>query len=114
MIEEKILKHLRDALTVPVYMEKPEKEPDEYVILENTGGSESNHIRIATIAVRSIAKKMYRAAELGEEAKHAMETLIEDPYVSACRVNTAPMNYTNTTTQQYRYQGVYIVTYMEE
>lgn len=114
MIEEKILKHLRDVLTVPVYMEKPESEPDEYVIFENTGGSESNHIRIATIAVRSIAKKMYRAAKLGEDAKNAMETLIEDPYISACRVNTTPMNNTNTTTKQYRYQGVYIVTYMEE
>ena len=76
MIEKVVLDYLRDILEVWVDVEVPEKEPDEYVIIEKIGSSEENFVFSATFALKSHARSLYAAAELNEKVKAAMDSII--------------------------------------
>lgn len=118
MIEKIILDYLTDELSVPVFMETPagtpeDPIPDEYVLIEKTGSSMSNLISSATFAFQSISNvSLYRAAQINEDVKGAMFTVITVPEVSRARLNS-DYNFTDTRTKQYRYQAVYDITYKE-
>lgn len=114
MIETIVRDHLTELLSFPVYLERPKVRPDKYAVIENTGGSESNFILSATIVIHTYGASMYEAAEMAWEVKHAMDKIIESNRISACRVETAPMNWTDTTTKTYRYRAVYQLIYMED
>lgn len=51
MIEKILLDYLSGALSVPVYLERPESPPTCYILLERVGGGRSNYIRSAAMAV---------------------------------------------------------------
>lgn len=106
MIEITILNYLNGCLSVPVYMEVPERPPARYVVLEKTGSSKRNFIYEATFAIQSIADSLYEAAELNEEVKVVMEDLPELDQVSRSTLNS-DYNFTDTTTKKYRYQAVF-------
>lgn len=106
MIEKTILEYLTDALSMPVYMEVPEKPPDTFVLVEKTGSSRANRVNRATLTVQSWAKTMAAAAELNDEVKAVMDSLPELDNVSACRLNS-DYNFTDLTTKHYRYQAVF-------
>lgn len=112
MVESTILSHLNSVLSVPAYMEEPEKIPKgkKYVILEKTGSSKRNNVSHATFAVQSYGPSMVDAAELNEDVKAAMESLIELPEIGASKLNS-DYNFTDTTTKRYRYQAVFEVTH---
>jgi hypothetical protein len=75
MIEKIIINHLEAAQELPVYAEVPVTPPEEYILIEKTGGAEANHIRQATVAVQSISRaSMLRACWLAE--KHREEMLV--------------------------------------
>ena len=120
MIEKTIIRYLMTALeTEHVYAERPmapplEALPEEYYLIEKTGGGEENHILNAMIAVQSIsARSMLRAAEMSEAAERAMKAMpAEVDDVSRCRLNAA-YNFTDTETKEYRYQAVFDLIYME-
>lgn len=114
MIETIVRNHLTSLLPFPVYLERPETRPDRYAVIENTGGNESNFILSATIVVHTYGATMRDAAEMAWEVKHAMDKITGLNDVSACRVETAPMNWTDTTTKTYRYRAVYQLIYMED
>lgn len=109
MIEKVVLDYLETELkTVDVFMEVPAKdEPAEYVLLEKTGGSETNHIRSAMIAVQAIAESLYEAAQLIETVKTVMDDIVELPEIGSCTINGGPYNFTDTSTKRYRYQIIY-------
>lgn len=110
MIEKSVCDYLNEVMGLPAYWEKPEEMPEEFLIVEKTGGSKTEHISTATIAVQSYAGSMYRAAELNEAVKHAMEHLIELDGVTRVELNS-DYNFTDTTTKQYRYQAVFDITH---
>lgn len=113
MIENTVRKYLLEKLSpVPVYLEKPESKPAEYILIEKTGSGKENHIKSATLAIQSIAGKLIEAAELNEQMKNAMEQIIILPNVSRAKLDT-DYNFTNTVTKEYRYQAVYDLTYYE-
>lgn len=112
MIEATVLNYLKEALTVPVRMEVPENPPRRYVVLEKTGSSRMNRLNTATIAAQSYAESLVEAAKLNEEVKAAIDNMIELDAISACRLNS-DYNFTDTQTKNYRYQCVYIITYLE-
>ncbi len=114
MIEITVRDHLKSLLPFPVYLERPKVRPDKYAVIENTGGTESNFILLATIVIHTYGASMYEAAEMAWGVKHAMDKITEKDNVSACRVQTAPMNWTDTTTKNYRYRAVYQLIYMED
>lgn len=110
MIEKTILDYLSKTLNVPAYMETPLKAPDSYVLIEKTGSSETNHIKEATFAIQSIAPSLYKAAELNELVKTAMDGSITLAEIARAKCNS-DYNFTDTSTKTYRYQAVYDVTH---
>lgn len=109
MIEEIVLRHLNSTLDVPVSLERVSTNPP-FVILEKTSTSRNNHITTSTFAIQSYGKSMYKAAELNEAVKAAMDALIEIDEVSASLLNS-DYNYTDTTKKEYRYQCVYDIVH---
>lgn len=106
MIEEIILKYLKERLSVPVCMKKPEEEPEKYVLIEKIGGSKSEHILSASIALQSYADSLYSAVDLDDELRGVMDDIVElDIIVSAKLVRN--YNHTDTTKKKHRYQSVY-------
>lgn len=112
MIESTILSFLNNAeLDAPIYMEVPARKPTEFYVMENTGQRMTDHVRTTTLAVQSYAQSMERAAELAYEIDAVMLTrLPELDDVAGVRVNSVH-NFTDQSTKQYRYQGVYVVTH---
>ena len=110
MIEKTILDYLNAKLSVPVYMERPEKDTGEFVVIEKTSSGKYNQIRQATIACQSFGNTLYRAAEINEAVKEAMDDLITLPEVSKSALNS-DYNFTDTSKKRYRYQAVYDITH---
>ena len=111
MIEKIILDYLNENLeNVIAYMERPADPEVSYILVEKTGGGESNPIYNATIAIQSIAESMYKAASLNEEIKDLMSGAISLDGVAKVELNS-DYNFTDTSTKQYRYQAVFDITH---
>lgn len=110
MIEELVCNFLNEEMGLPAFWEKPEDQPEEFLIVEKTGGKKTDHIKDATIAIQSYAGSMYRAAEINDAVIHAMDHLVEYDGVSRVQLNS-DYNFTDTTTKQYRYQAVFDITH---
>lgn len=107
MIEEILYEYLGDSLSAPVYLEIPKDYPSRFYVIEKTGGAQVNHIKSATVAIKSYGESMYDAANMNEELKDAMlNGLIELAQIASVRLNS-DYNFTDTTTKQYRYQAVF-------
>ena len=109
MIETIILNYLKLKMNLEVQMED-EKKHGEYILIEETGSGEENHIKKAVIAIQSFADSLYRAAEINEEVKKAMKEIVELEDISKCDLNT-DYNYTDVTRKKYRYQAVFDITH---
>lgn len=113
MIEKTLLDYLENRLSVPVYMETPEKPPLTYVVLQKTGSRRENRVDSATFAVQSIAPTLYGAAQLNDTVKAELDAM-EDRIAGIFRVEfNGDYNFTNTATKERRYQTVYNITYKE-
>lgn len=111
MIEVTILNYLNENLeNITAYMERPANPPKSYVLIEKTGGGEENHIRHSTIAVKSIAESLFKAALLNEEVKDLMSSAISLDDIAKVELNS-DYNFTDTSTKQYRYQAVFDITH---
>lgn len=110
MIEKIILDYLDQELSDPVYMERPESPPSQYILIEKTGSSKTNHIKSATIALQSYADSLYSAALLNEEVKKLMENSVVLDEICNVSLN-GDYNFTDATTKEYRYQAVFDVTH---
>lgn len=114
MIEIIVKNFLESKLSVPVLTEKPKGSASQFVVIERTGGAQSNKIPSAILIIQSYELSMQKAAELNEEVKHwmldGMEGLITVPEVSDVGLNS-DYDFTDTTTKQYRYQAVFEITY---
>lgn len=113
MIELIVKEYLDSVLDVPVYMEKPEQAPKEYVLVEQTSEWETNHISYATIAIQSYASSRYEAASLNEGVKTAMRNIISLSEVTKSKLN-ASYPFTDITKKQYRYQAVFDLVFYYE
>lgn len=110
MIEKVVQDFLTEALTVPVFMEEPEKPPESYIIIEKTSGGTIGQIKAATLAIQSYGTSMEQAARLNEELKERMEDIEDQNPISRARLNS-DYNFTDTSTKRYRYQAVYDFIY---
>ena len=114
MLAEKIiLDFLKDELhtaQIPVYMERPANCPDEFVLIEKTGGGATDHIERGTFAIQSISTSLYKSACLNDTVKNKMLHLTEKTPIMRCHLNS-DYNFTNTNTKEYRYQAVYEINY---
>ncbi len=113
MIEKTIKDYLAHVLDSPVFLETPEEPPKRYIIVEKIGSGKEDFITTATVAVKSIAESLYKAAELNEKVKEAMEGIISRDDVCRCQLNSDyPFN--NIEMKVYRYQAVFHLTYYQE
>lgn len=106
MIEKIVLDYLNEVLSVPAYLEKPEKETEKYVLIEKTGSAKKDFVESATIALQSYANSLWEAANLNKEVKTAMDNIIRLDSISSSKLNT-DYNYTDTSKKKYRYQAIY-------
>ena len=113
MIEKTVYDYLNSILDTPVYTEIPANPPDSFVVIEKTGSSRENRIDTATMALQSYAVSLFRAAELNEEVKAAIEGMIELDSISAVYLNS-DYNFTDQSTKHYRYQALYVITYLRK
>ena len=114
MIETTINRFLESKLSVPVLLEKPENQAPQYVIIEHTGGTQKNTIPSTVFTIQSYELSLQKAAELNEEVKRwmldGMDGLVTLNEIVSVELNS-DYNYTDTTTKEYRYQGVYNITH---
>lgn len=75
-----------------------------------TGGGRRNLIENAIIVIQSYAGSKFRAAQINQEVKTAMNGITALDNVSACNLNS-DYDYTDTETKSYRYQAVYDITF---
>lgn len=114
MIEKIIFDYLSAQLApIPVYMEKPSPIPDACVVIEKTGGSRTNRIDSATVAVQSYDQTLYKTATLNESVKEAMDQLIELDVIGSSRYST-DYAFNDLSNKRYRYQCIYNITYKED
>lgn len=110
MIEMIAQKYLTDHLTVPVVLSHEAGLPESYIILEKTSSAKVNQVNSATIAFQSYAPSLYKAAELNEQLKEAVESMIELDLIFGVHLNS-DYNFTDTETKQFRYQAVFDINY---
>ena len=109
MIEVTIKDYLDLNLSVPVYLNKP-SPGGEYVVFEKTGSGKGDHLPSATIAFQSYAGSLYRAMQINEEVKEAVESMVNLDEVRGVSLN-GDYNYTDITTKEFRYQAVYEIRF---
>lgn len=109
MIVTDLLQYLNEHLTVEAYAEAPEDITD-YVLIEQTASSRSNHIITTTIAVQSYGSSLLDAMTLNSEVEAAMNEFLTLDNVTRVELET-DYNFTNTTTKQHRWQAVYNITH---
>ena len=113
MIETIVIGYLNNRLSVPAYAERQENPETEYILVEKTGGGRRNLIENAMITIQSYAGSKFRAAQINQEVKAAMDQITALDNVSACKLNS-DYDYTDTETKSYRYQAVYDITFFDE
>ena len=109
MIAVTLLDYLNTALDVPVYMEAPE-QTSNYVLIDQTASSRTNHIITTTFALQSYGDSLYDAMLLNGEVEDAMVGFAELDEITRVELET-DYNFTDTTTKQYRWQAVYSITH---
>ena len=97
VIELILKQYLDSVLDVPVLLEHKTGVTVPYVLLDKTGGSESNHLK--------------NAAKLNEDVIRAMDGLTTVENVGGAHLNGS-YNFTDTETKNYRYQAVYDINYL--
>lgn len=97
-------------MDVPVFAQRQNEEPDEFVVIEKTGSNEVDCIESATIAIQSYSDSLIHAITLNAKVKEAMRNITELANVSDCSLNS-DYNYTDQTEKKYRYQAIFDITY---
>lgn len=111
MIEKIILDYLKETMDEDILLERVPGKELPFVLFEKTGSSVHNHTTTALFAFQSCADSMYRAAELNERLKEALNDMPSHTDISKAKLNS-DYNYTNTNTNEYRYQAIYEITYI--
>lgn len=110
IIERVIRNYLESKLACHVTFEVQKRPPEKYYILEKTGSKVSNHIYRSSFALQSYAGKMVDAMTMSAQAVEAMLAAIELDEI--CRVDlNSEYNFTDPTTDKYRYQAVFDVVH---
>lgn len=109
MIAKTLLDYLDQTLDVPVVMETPAQTSD-YVLIDQTGSSRTNHIITTTFALQSYGESLYEAMLLNQMVEAAMDGFAELDEITRVELET-DYNFTNTATKQYRWQAVYQITH---
>lgn len=110
MIEILIRDFLEQMLSVPVFMEFPEKPPDRFIVLKKGDTTRENWLETTAFIPESYENTMMDAAKLNKLVKAAMDSLTDLPEISAAKLATDYPAF-DEKNKRYRYQAVYNVTH---
>lgn len=112
MIEITLAQYLKKKMNpIPVYLEYPDKNLTEFVVLEKTGSGELNYIKEAQFAIQSISTSKLDAAKLNYAIIDAMKDMTDEVDCICEAVKNSDYDFTDSTTKQYRYQAIYDIKY---
>ena len=83
-VEAATVAHL-NAYGFACFADVPATPPAAYCTVDRTGGTHSEHVDYATIAIDCVAPTRFAASELANAVDDAMESLVEAPRI--CRVD---------------------------
>lgn len=110
IIEEVVRDYLDEQLTVPVLLQRTQKMTVPYVMIQKTGGGQTNRINSATIAVQSIGGSIHVVSDLNEQVKAAMGDIVTLSEISNVSLNS-DYNFTDEERDEFRYQAVFELTH---
>lgn len=112
MLEEQLIGYLEEKTGLHTSNEKTAgRIPQEYILVQRTGGSEVNMVDGAVYAIQSISSiSKLRAAEINELVKSAMRRFNEAANISSCKLNS-DYDFTDARSKEYRYQAIYEIVY---
>lgn len=107
MIEVYLYEYLTKNLSVPAYLQIPEDQAQKYVVIDKIGGSEIQRtLQESRFAFQSYADSMYESAELNEELKACVKSMLKDNKIAGIDL-VSDYNWTDVSTRKYRYQAVF-------
>lgn len=112
MIEKILIDYISENMNIPVFMEEQIDVSCPYIVLEKTGGSESNRLQTGTFAIQCYGNTKYESASLNAKLKTKMIEITSVDNIFKCQLNS-DYDYTDTQKKKYRYQAVYNITYMD-
>lgn len=111
MIETTIREYLASKTSVPVKLERTPNMAESCIVVEKTGGSYTEEIFTATVAIQSYGATFAEAGELNQSVVGWMLAIRdEEQNIFDVSLNS-DYNFTDTATKRYRYQAVFVVTY---
>lgn len=108
-VTEEFIKWL-SGLEYDAYTYPPADAPDEFVVIERTGGNVENMVDYPTIAIQTWAKNQPRAEELANAIRNELLTSSKPYGVHHVTVNSGPYPFWDESTRLPRYQTVYDCT----
>lgn len=111
VIETLIIDYLQEHTEVPAYATLPADVAIPCLVIEKTAGGYSETLLDATVAVQSYGTTLEEAALLNDTVKW----LLLDGFASLNQILKITLNsdynFTDTSTDRYRYQAVYDIKY---
>ncbi|MBQ6328234.1 MAG: hypothetical protein IJI35_04395 [Kiritimatiellae bacterium] len=80
-VEAAIVAHLNTE-GFSCFADVPEEPPPSYVTVDRTGGTHSEYVDSATVAIDCVAPSRYAASQLAIEVDDAMPALVSQPRIS--------------------------------
>lgn len=112
MIEKIVIDYLSERQDVPVYGEVPENKPQRFIVVDKIDSGRRNHIKTASIRVRSYEESMFKAAVLDDAVKDIL--LGDDESIGIIEIDdvtkaedAGSSNDMDTQTKSYRYTSIY-------
>lgn len=87
-VEAAIVEHLQSE-GFACFADVPKVPPESFVTVDRTGGTHTDYVDEATVALDCVAPTRYQASELAIAVDDAMPRLVEQPRV--CRVDKQSM-----------------------
>lgn len=106
MIEKILYKYLTEKLEIPVFLEYPKDEPEEYIVFVKTSSTQRNLIYTSSFDIYTHSLSMYKTITLTERLKEVMKEIIEVPEIMHAEF-ISDYEASDTTTKTYRYKAIY-------
>jgi len=113
MIETTVLDHLQPALSVPVYMEYPDRAPESFVVVRKVDDSPDEHINYAAFVLWCYGGSELGCAQLCQQAIDAVDSLNALPQIVRCEHDS---DYTDPDERhkRNRYKAEFDITYYRD
>ena len=116
MIESIILQYLSEILEVPVSLEIPNEELEQYVVFEVVDRNKTDFVDAVTIEFNSYADSKYNAALLDKQVRKCIEEMISIPNICSVEIGggRSSGDSHDRETKRYRYRSYYNIYFYEE